>query len=227
MVTRCTDVRPLMTVAAYTCEQCGYEIYQEVKNKVFMPLMTCPAPMCATNKVNGRIHLQTRASKMVKYQEVKVQELANQVRTRNGRNSNGPLKPLQGCNAHTRTAWCKCCGRLQVPMGQVPRAITVQAWGDLTRQCKPGDTVNITGIFMPTPFTGYRGSMNAGRQLIADTFIKATDIQQLKKSYDDYQITDEMKEKIAEMAEQTDTYSNLGARNSVLNLPINIYCCRK
>lgn len=72
MVTRVTDVRPLMTVAAYTCEQCGYEIYQEVKNKSFMPLMTCPAPMCATNRVNGRIHLQTRASKMVKYQEIKV-----------------------------------------------------------------------------------------------------------------------------------------------------------
>ena len=30
MVVRVTDVKPLMTVAAYTCEQCGYELYQPV-----------------------------------------------------------------------------------------------------------------------------------------------------------------------------------------------------
>ena len=31
MVVRVTDVKPLMTVAAYTCEQCGYELYQPVR----------------------------------------------------------------------------------------------------------------------------------------------------------------------------------------------------
>ena len=31
MVVRVTDVKPLMTVAAYTCEQCGYELYQSVR----------------------------------------------------------------------------------------------------------------------------------------------------------------------------------------------------
>ncbi len=28
IVTRCTDVKPLIQVATYTCEICGYEIYQ-------------------------------------------------------------------------------------------------------------------------------------------------------------------------------------------------------
>lgn len=28
IITRCTDVKPLMQVATYTCETCGYEIYQ-------------------------------------------------------------------------------------------------------------------------------------------------------------------------------------------------------
>jgi DNA replicative helicase MCM subunit Mcm2 (Cdc46/Mcm family) len=28
IVTRCSDVRPLMQVAVYTCEECGFEIYQ-------------------------------------------------------------------------------------------------------------------------------------------------------------------------------------------------------
>jgi len=28
IVTRCSDVKPLMQVAVYTCEDCGFEIYQ-------------------------------------------------------------------------------------------------------------------------------------------------------------------------------------------------------
>jgi DNA replication licensing factor MCM7 len=175
MVVRATDVKPLMTVAAYTCEQCGYELYQPIENKSFMPLQTCQGPMCVTNRVNGRIHLQTRASKLVKYQELKVQELAE-----------------------------------QVPKGQVPRHITVSAWGELTRLCKPGDTVVITGMFLPTPFTGFRGNMSAGRQLIADTYIKATDIQQEKKSAGDCTgISVDMREQIEELAGQPGTYDQL------------------
>lgn len=175
MVVRVTDVKPLMTVAAYTCEQCGYELYQPLENKSFMPLQQCPGPMCVTNRVNGRIHLQTRASKLVKYQEVKVQELAE-----------------------------------QVPKGQVPRHITVAAWGELTRLCKPGDTTVITGIFLPSPFTGFRGNMQASAQLIADTYIKATDIQQEKKNYGSTDgLSVEVREQIEELAGLPDTYSKL------------------
>ena len=111
----------------------------------------------------------------VKYQEVKVQELAE-----------------------------------QVPKGQVPRHITVSAWGELTRQCKPGDTVVITGVFLPVPFTGFRGNMQAGRQLIADTYVKATDIQQEKKNYGATDgLSVEMREEIEDMAGLPDTYSKL------------------
>lgn len=28
IVTRCSDVKPLVQVAVYTCEDCGFEIYQ-------------------------------------------------------------------------------------------------------------------------------------------------------------------------------------------------------
>ncbi|KAG0480073.1 hypothetical protein HPP92_010931 [Vanilla planifolia] len=28
IVTRCSDVKPLVQVAVYTCEECGFEIYQ-------------------------------------------------------------------------------------------------------------------------------------------------------------------------------------------------------
>lgn len=30
IVTRCSDVKPLMKVAVYTCEDCGFEIYQVI-----------------------------------------------------------------------------------------------------------------------------------------------------------------------------------------------------
>lgn len=30
IVTRCSDVKPLMQVAVYTCEDCGFEIYQVI-----------------------------------------------------------------------------------------------------------------------------------------------------------------------------------------------------
>ena len=49
MVVRVTDVKPLMTVAAYTCEQCGYELYQPVRRILlkmasFRVVDTCADP---------------------------------------------------------------------------------------------------------------------------------------------------------------------------------------
>ena len=32
IVTRCTEVKPMMTVATYTCDQCGAETYQPVSH---------------------------------------------------------------------------------------------------------------------------------------------------------------------------------------------------
>lgn len=97
----------------------------------------------------------------------------------------------------------------QVPKGQVPRHITVSAWGELTRKCKPGDTVAITGVFLPVPFTGFRANMQATR-LIADTYIKATDIQQERKNYGATDgLSVELREQIEELAGLPDTYSKL------------------
>lgn len=33
IVTRCSDVKPLMQVAVYTCEECGFEIYQVINKQ--------------------------------------------------------------------------------------------------------------------------------------------------------------------------------------------------
>ena len=39
-----------------------------------MPLVMCPSQDCVTNKSGGRLSLQTRGSKFIKFQEIKIQE---------------------------------------------------------------------------------------------------------------------------------------------------------
>jgi len=58
-----------------------------------------------------------------------------------------------------------------VPIGHVPRTIKVICKGEVTRKCSPGDMVSVTGIFMPSPFYGYRRG-----GLHQDTFLEAFDI---------------------------------------------------
>ena len=95
--------------------------------------------------MGGRLIAQTRGSKFVKYQELRVQELPT-----------------------------------HVPVGHVPRSITAHCRGELTRQCAPGDTVTLCGIFLPQRFTGFQG-MRAG--LVSDTFLEAMLVDKEKKNY--------------------------------------------
>ena len=43
IVTRVSEVKAQICVATYTCETGGWETYQEVNDRIFMPLFTCPA----------------------------------------------------------------------------------------------------------------------------------------------------------------------------------------
>lgn len=45
----------------------------------FMPMQQCPSQRCVDNKTGGRVHMQTRGSRFTKYQELRVQELPDQV----------------------------------------------------------------------------------------------------------------------------------------------------
>ena len=106
IVTRASEVKPMMAVATYTCDQCGAETYQpvrldfsssdhyilwqfrhlssvahksnmfglQIQSPTFMPLVMCPSQECVTNKSGGRLYLQTRGSKFVKFQELRIQE---------------------------------------------------------------------------------------------------------------------------------------------------------
>jgi len=81
IVTKATEVKPMMQVATYTCDQCGAETYQPINSPTFMPLIQCPSTDCTTNKSGGKLFLQTRGSKFIKFQEIKIQEHSSAVPT--------------------------------------------------------------------------------------------------------------------------------------------------
>lgn len=150
IATRVSDVKPVVQVSAYTCDRCGCEIFQPVTEKSFGPLTVCPSEDCRKNQAKGQLNPSSRASKFQPSQEVKVQEMAE-----------------------------------QVPIGQIPRSLTVLCYGTLVRQVNPGDVVDITGIFLPTPYTGFQ-AMRAG--LLTDTYLEAHHIIQHKKAYSEMTI---------------------------------------
>ncbi|XP_055530980.1 DNA replication licensing factor Mcm7 [Wyeomyia smithii] len=146
IVTRCTEVKPMMTVATYTCDRCGAETYQPVASMTFMPTVDCPSEDCRVNKAGGRLYLQTRGSKFMKFQELKIQEHSD-----------------------------------QVPVGHIPRSLTVMCRGETTRMAQPGDHVVITGIFLPIQRSGFKAMVSG---LLSETFLEAHRIVCLNKSDD-------------------------------------------
>lgn len=147
ITTRVSDVKPAVQVNAYTCDRCGCEVFQPVTTKQFTPRVECPSDECEKNNSKGQLFLSTRASKFLPFQEVKIQEMAD-----------------------------------QVPVGHIPRSLTIHCHGTLTRQINPGDVVDVAGIFLPTPYTGFK-AIRAG--LLTDTYLEAQHVTQHKKAYDE------------------------------------------
>jgi DNA replication licensing factor MCM7 len=173
IVTRVSEVKPYLLVDAYACDNCGAEIFQEVVGRSYMPLVECPSAKCTTNRVKGSLFQQTRASKFVPFQEVKVQEMAD-----------------------------------QVPIGHIPRTMTIHLYGPLTRSLSPGDVADVGGIFLPTPYTGFK-AVRAG--LLTDTYLDAQNVHQLKKQYDAMELTPEIEAEISELKTDPALYAKLAA----------------
>lgn len=49
-------------------------------------------------------------------------------------------------------------------------------------QVAPGDVIELSGIFLPIPYTGFR-AMRAG--LVADTYLEAMSVTHFKKKYEE------------------------------------------
>eukprot|EP00118_Oscarella_pearsei_P026043 m.309283 g.309283 ORF g.309283 m.309283 type:complete len:723 (+) comp45987_c0_seq1:618-2786(+) len=173
IVTRSTEVKPMMKVATYTCDQCGAETYQPILGPSFMPLFLCPTQECQTNKSGGRLYLQTRGSKFLKFQELRIQEHSD-----------------------------------QVPVGSIPRAMTIYIKGELTRSASPGDHVCATGVFLPMVRTGFKQLISG---LTADTFLDVHRIWKVKKMDDsEASSTDALTDREVEaLCEEPDLYEKL------------------
>ncbi|CCG80809.1 MCM complex subunit Mcm7 [Taphrina deformans PYCC 5710] len=171
IATRVSDVKPSVMVNAYTCDRCGSEVFQEVKGKQFTPLIECTSEDCIKNNAKGQLHSSTRASKFMPFQEIKLQELTN-----------------------------------QVPVGHIPRSLTIHMNGNITRTINPGDIVDVSGIFLPTPYSGFK-AIRAG--LLTDTFLEAHFVKQHKKQYTSIDTTAETVSMITELQHTGSVYEKL------------------
>jgi DNA replication licensing factor MCM7 len=170
ILTRVSDVKPAVEVQAYSCDRCGTEVFQEVKRRVFGPLIACPGE-CQKNDGKGQLYMTPRASKFNPFQEVKIQELTH-----------------------------------QVPTGHIPRTLTVHLYGPITRSVTPGDIVDISGIFLPVPYTGFK-AVRAG--LLTDTLLEGHFIDKKIKQYSAIESTAEIEDKIYRLRTGDDVYGKL------------------
>lgn len=173
VVTRVSDVKPQVVVAAYTCDKCGNEVFQEVKSRTYMPLMFCPSAECVRNNSKGQLYPSTRASKFVPFQEVRIQELAD-----------------------------------SVPVGQIPRTLTMHLTGPLVRNLLPGDFADISGVYLPRPYTGMR-ALRAG--LITDTYLSIQYIHKSKEQYSAESLTERSQEEVDRIYSEGNVYERLAA----------------
>ncbi|PSR77613.1 hypothetical protein PHLCEN_2v7803 [Hermanssonia centrifuga] len=172
IVTRVSEVKPLLLVNAYTCDVCGSETFQDISHKQFTPIADCQNENeCKKNGIRGSLHMQTRACRFSPFQEVKIQEMAD-----------------------------------QVPVGHIPRSMTVHVNGSLTRQMSPGDVVHLGGIFLPIPYTGYQ-AIRAG--LLTDTYLEAHHIHQLKKQYTEMEVTPAIEQALLDLRSDPGVYQKL------------------
>lgn len=97
----------------------------------------------------------------------------------------------------------------EVPQGSTPRSMTIHLRGTLTRSVKAGDAIELTGIFLPEPFSGGRGRGRA--TLLTSTYVHAMHIVREKQSYSDMSLSGDQMRAIENLIEDGDVYSRLAS----------------
>lgn len=179
IVTQVTDVRPLMAVATYLNDQTGKEYYQEVGGRSFNPLLTTAQVPSEDAGAQGT------APKSELQMQVRGSKF---VRYQEARIQENPD---------------------EVPQGSTPRTLTVHLRGALTRSLKAGDSVTVSGIFLPEPSTAQRAMMRSS--LLTTTYVHVTHVQQNKQSYQEMELTEEQRAAIDNLTAQGDIYARLAS----------------
>lgn len=174
VVIKAGDVKPMAEVCCYTCDTCGKEVYQEVVGDSFMPLTDCPTDVCrnATGRA-GQLTFQTRASKFNEHQEVRLQELAE-----------------------------------EVPVGTIPRTLSVEVKGELVKRVSPGDTVDLTGVYLHRPHKAAQRKGGTGG-LIGDFYMQAHCIRRHKSQHQDDSLTEDQRRELQRVESGGSTYDDL------------------
>jgi len=147
VVVRVNQVKPKVEVVVYTCEVCSAEVFLTVQGDHFTPPVDCPSQRCKDNRQTGRLTCNIRTCKFLRYQEMRVQEMAE-----------------------------------HVPVGGVPRSLSVVCYSDLSRVALPGDAVTVTGVYTPRKLPWYR-AMTKG--VMQDMYLEAHCIVKHKHGYNE------------------------------------------
>lgn len=83
-----------------------------------------------------------------------------------------------------------------MPIGQVPRMMKIIARGPVTRKCSPGDIVQVTGVYLPTPNQVFGVNRSP---LFHETHIEACRIIKDKQNFKEYMLSDNMMKKVWEI----------------------------
>lgn len=169
MVVRSSDVKPFIQVATYSCDVCGSEVYDLTYNKrEFVPLKLC---MYCAQSGGGTGNANDNNTQQQGPRRRAADMGILQLQTKASKFTKFQELKMQELPS-------------QVPMGHVPRSLSVYCRGELTRQANPGDDITIDGIFLPQKVNdghGYRGR-RAG--LMSTLYVDAQNIIVHKKSYD-------------------------------------------
>ena len=79
VVTRTSDVKPHISVASFVCDVCGHEEFKTIGGMTYLPLFECNSDVCKASHSRGNLHQQTRGSKFISFQEIRIQEPSDQV----------------------------------------------------------------------------------------------------------------------------------------------------
>jgi DNA replication licensing factor MCM7 len=95
----------------------------------------------------------------------------------------------------------------EVPQGCTPRTLNIHFRGGLTRSVKAGDSITVSGVFLPEPSTSQKAMLRSS--LLTSVYIYVTHIRQNKQSYQEMELTDAQRAQIDELTSQGDIYGRL------------------
>jgi DNA replication licensing factor MCM7 len=96
-----------------------------------------------------------------------------------------------------------------VPVGHIPRSITVYARGQMTRLAAPGDHVAINGVYLPIKKDGFKAMMSG---LLSDTYLEAHRIVKMSKAEDEINDDTEISaDELMELSSDGEFYEKLSS----------------